>query len=103
MYQAHGYVQDFLNSGVMDGTPMFRAFVVGYEIQPKTSKENDIKEGGVVRGRVVATTYGQLTRSAHQRFFKLKEKIPTRYDEVSGVDLMGGFNDQVQKVTRDVS
>lgn len=38
--------------------------------------------------RVVATTYGQLTRSAHQRFFKLKEKIPTRYDDVSGVDLM---------------
>ena len=88
MNQADGYVQDFLGSGVMDGTPMFRAFVVGYEIQPKTSREKEIKENGVLRGRVVATTYGQLTRSAHQRFFKLKEKIPTRYDDVSGVDLM---------------
>jgi hypothetical protein len=88
MNQADGYVQDFLNSGVMDGTPKFRAFVVGYEVQPKTSKEKEIKEEGVVRGRIVATTYGQLTRSAHQRFFKLKEKIPTRYDEISGVDLM---------------
>lgn len=88
MNQADGYVQDFLGSGVMDGTPMFRAYVVGYEIQPKTSKEKEIKEEGVLRGRVVATTYGQLTRSAHQRFFKLKEKIPTRYDDVSGVDLM---------------
>ena len=86
--QADGYVQDFLNSGAMDGTPMFRAYVVGYEIQSKTSKEKEIKEEGVLRGRVIATTYGQLTRSAHQRFFKLKEKIPTRYDDVSGVDLM---------------
>lgn len=88
MNQADGYVQDFLSSGVMDGTPMFRAYVVGYEIQPKTSREKEIKEEGVVRGRVTATTYGQLTRSAHQRFFKLKEKIPTRYDDVSGADLM---------------
>ena len=88
MNQADGYVQDFLGSGAMDGTPMFRAYVVGYEIQPKTSKEKEIKEDGVLRGRVVATTYGQLTRSAHQRLFKLKEKIPTRYDDVSGVDLM---------------
>jgi len=88
MNQANGYVQDFLNSGVMDGTPMFRAYVVGYEIQPKTSKEQDIKDESIVRGRVVATTYSQLTRSAHQRLFKLKDKIPTRYDDVSGVDLM---------------
>lgn len=88
MNQADGYVQDFLSSGVMDGTPMFRAYVVGHEIQPKTSREKDIKEEGVLRGRIIATTYGQLTRSAHQRFFKLKEKIPTRYDGVSGVDLM---------------
>lgn len=88
MNQADGYVQDFINSGAMDGTPMFRAYVVGYDIQPKTSKEKEILEDGVVRGRVIATTYGQLTRSAHQRLFKLKEKIPTRYDDISGVDLM---------------
>ncbi len=88
MNQADGYVQDFLSSGAMDGTPMFRAYVVGFEIKAKTSTEKEIKEDGVLRGRVVATTYGQLTRSAHHRFFKLKEKIPTRYDNVSGVDLM---------------
>lgn len=54
----------------------------------KTIKEKEIKDEGVLRGRVIATTYGQLTRSAHKHFFKLKEKIPTRYDDVSGVDLM---------------
>ena len=88
MNQADGYVQDFLSSGVMDGTPMIRAFVVGHEVQPKTSKEKEIKEEGILRGRIIATTYSQLTRSAHQRFFKLKEKIPTRYDDISGIELM---------------
>lgn len=89
MNQADGYIQDFMGSGLMDGTPVFRAFVVGYEIADKTMRMKEIKEeGGVLRARVTATTYGQLTRSAHQRLFKLKDKIPTRYDEVTGVDLM---------------
>jgi hypothetical protein len=85
--QADGYVQDFLGSGALDGTPMFRAFVVGYEIAAKTSREKEIKEDGVLRGRVIATTYGQLTRTAHQRLFRLKERIPARYEDVSGADL----------------
>ena len=88
MNQADGYVQDFLGSGAMDGTPTFRAFVVGHEIAPKTIREKDIKEEGVVRGRILATTYSQLTRSANHRLFKLREKVPTRYDELSGADLM---------------
>lgn len=87
MNQADGYVQDFLGSGALDGTPMFRAFVVGHEIAAKTSREKEIKEDGVLRGRVVATTYGQLTRTAHQRLFRLKERIPARYEDVSGADL----------------
>lgn len=87
MNQADGYVQDFLSSGALDGTPMFKAFVVGHEIAPKTSKEKELKEEGVLRGRVVATTYGQLTRSAHQRLFRLKERIPARYEDVAGADL----------------
>lgn len=87
MNQADGYIQDFLGSGALDGTPIFRAFVVGHEISPKTSREKEIKEEGVLRGKVMATTYGQLTRSAHQRLFRLKERIPARYEDVSGADL----------------
>ena len=87
MNQADGYIQDFLGSGALDGTPTFRAFVVGYEIAPKTSREKEIKEEGVLRGKVMATTYGQLTRTAHQRLFRLKERIPARYEDVSGADL----------------
>jgi hypothetical protein len=85
--QADGYIQDFLGSGAIDGTPMFRAFVVGHEIAAKTARDKDIKEGGVVRGRIVVTTYHQLTRTAHKRLFRLKERIPARYDDVAGADL----------------
>lgn len=88
MTQADGYVQDFLQSEAMDGTPMIRAFVVGHQISPKTTREKNILEDGVVRGKVAATTYGQLTRSASQRLFKLRDKIPARYEGVSGADLM---------------
>jgi Histidine kinase-, DNA gyrase B-, and HSP90-like ATPase len=88
MNQADGYIQDFLGSGALDGTPTFRAFVVGYEIAPKISRHKEIKdEGKVLRGTVMATTYGQLTRSAHQRLFRLKDRIPARYEDVSGADL----------------
>ncbi len=88
MTQAENYVQDFLQSGAMDGAPLIRAFVVGHEISSKTSKERSISEESVVRGKIAATTYGQLTRSAGQRLFKLREKIPARYEDVSGADLM---------------
>ncbi|MBL8525595.1 MAG: ATP-binding protein, partial [Betaproteobacteria bacterium] len=86
--QANGYVQDFLGCEVIDGTPFFRAFVVGYEIESKTQREIEIKDNHVLRARVVATTYGQLTRTAHQRFFKLKEKIPARFDDLTGSELV---------------
>jgi hypothetical protein len=87
MNQADGYVQDFLGSGALDGTPMFRAFVVGHEIATKTTRDKELREDGVVRGKVQAVTYGQLTRSAHRRLFRLKDRIPARYEDVSGADL----------------
>ncbi len=88
MNQADGYIEDFLSSGVLDGTPYYRAFVVGHRIAPKTSQEKEIKRDNVSRGRIIAATYGQLTRTANQRLFRLKEKIPARYDDLSGADLM---------------
>lgn len=87
MNQADGYVQDFLESGAIDGTPMFRAFVVGHELAAKTAAEKVIKENDAVRGRVQATTYHQLTRTANKRLFRLKERIPARYEDVAGADL----------------
>lgn len=51
---------------------------VGHEIAPKTSAEKEIKEDGVLRGKVMATTYWQLNRTADHRLFRLKERIPAR-------------------------
>lgn len=99
MNQADGYVQDFLGSGALDGAPMFRAFVVGHEIAAKTSREKEIKEDGVLRGRVVATTYGQLTRTASKRLFRLKERIPARYEDVSGADLSARVMQKASQAT----
>ena len=87
MNQATGYVQDFLASGAMDGTPVIKAFVVGHTVDAKCMRDLDVKEEGVVRGNVHATTYHQLTRSAHRRMFRLKERIPARYEDVSGAEL----------------
>jgi hypothetical protein len=87
MNQADGYVQDFLESGAIDGVPMIRAFVVGHEIAAKTAAGKNIVQDDVVRGRIQATTYHQLTRTAHKRLFRLKERIPARYEDMSGADL----------------
>lgn len=75
MTQADGYIQDSLESGALEGTPMFRAFVFGHEIAAKTAAEKVIKKDNVVHARVQATTYYQLTRSANKRLFRLKERI----------------------------
>jgi Histidine kinase-, DNA gyrase B-, and HSP90-like ATPase len=87
MNQASGYVQDFLESGAIDGVPIIRAFVVGHELAAKTSGELTITHDGAARGRIHATTYHQLTRTAHKRLFRLKERIPARYEDMSGADL----------------
>lgn len=98
MFQADSYIQDFLGSGAIDGTPMFKAFVVGHEIAAKTAREKEIKEENVLRGRVVATTYNQLTRTAHQRLFRLKDRIPARYEDVSGADLSARVMSSISQV-----
>lgn len=85
--QAARYVRGFLDSGALDGSPFYSAFVVGHSIGFKSGRESEIKDRGVVHGHLQAVTYGQLIRSAHQRLFRLKERIPARYEELSGADL----------------
>jgi histidine kinase/DNA gyrase B/HSP90-like ATPase len=88
MNQADGYLQDFIACDVIDGHPVFRAFVVGYEIDAKVQRAKEFREGETMHARLQATTYGQLTRTAHKRFFMLRDKIPARFDELTGSDLV---------------
>jgi hypothetical protein len=87
VYQACSYVEDLLASNLLDGQPYFRAFVVGHRISSKIERVLKIGENPP-RGRVEATTYLQLVRTAEKRLFRLRERLTTRYEEVTGTDLL---------------
>jgi hypothetical protein len=56
MTQAEGYIEDLLNSGHVTGTPFIHAFVVGHEIDPKTTTVRRVGEAPE-KGRVDAVTF----------------------------------------------
>lgn len=88
MNQAAEYVDELVSSGGIEGTPFFHAFVVGHAVAPNISTVNGREFNGVLRGRVTATTYNQLALTANRRLHGLKARIPSRYEEVSGYELV---------------
>lgn len=86
MNQASDYVDDLLSSGLIDGAPRVRAFVVGHRANEKMQTVRGI--GDPERGRVWVTTYYQLIRTAHKRLFKLRDQLSDRYEELSTPDLL---------------
>jgi len=83
-HQATDYVEDFLKSGLLESTPIFKTFVVGHKISAKVEPFREIPP----RATIQLATYGQLVRSANKRLFRLRERLKTRYEEVSGTDLL---------------
>jgi hypothetical protein len=90
MDQAGHYVDDLKNSGHLSGTPFINAFVVGHEIDSKVTRIRKVGDNPE-RGRIEATTFGQLVSTANQRLLRLKEQLGDRYK---------GYTDEtiVQKV-----
>ena len=84
MDQAGGYVEDLLASGLIDGTPRFRAFVVGHSLDPKLQGRREIDGLHTVQ----ATQYSVLFRTAHLRLFKLRDKLQSRYSDLTGPEAM---------------
>ena len=84
MHQATDYVEDFLRSGLIEGEPHFRVFVVGHKKAGNVEPERNIGS----RARVQVGTYGQLVRQAHRRLFRLKDRLATRYELVTGNDML---------------
>jgi hypothetical protein len=84
VHQATDYVEDFLRSGLIDGEPHFRAFVVGHSVSGKVEPKRDIGE----RAKVEVATYSQLIRLANRRLFRLKERLTSRYEQVTGSELL---------------
>lgn len=82
--QAQDYVDQLLNSGLLDGRPRVRAFVVGHELRKDTSQERKVGDSGHVYGR----SYGQLVRTASKRLFRLREELSDRYGEMKDTNLI---------------
>ncbi len=87
MTQADHYVQDLLGSGLLDGSPYIRAFVVGHEIDNRIQTVKTLGEAPIL-GRIEAATYLQLVRTANQRLFHLQNRLTKRYEKLSGIDLL---------------
>lgn len=87
MNQATGYVEDLLNSGHLDGTPKINAFVVGHKVDKLIANSKVRIVGDLEQGRIEATTYGQLVRTASERLFRLKNHL-SRYREIADANLV---------------
>jgi len=98
VHQASGYVEDLLMCGLLDGPPFIRSFVVGHELDNRIEPVRTIGEKPE-RGRIQATTYGQLVRTAEQRLFRLRDQLKDRYEEVSGSDLLHRILDEPQQMS----
>lgn len=84
VHQATDYVEDFLRSGLIEGAPEFKVFVVGHKKAANVEPSRDIG----TRAKVQVCTYGQLVRQANRRLFRLKERLASRYEHVTGNDML---------------
>lgn len=88
MNQAAEYVDELITSGGIEGTPFFHAFVVGHTVASNIPTTQTRSFNTTSRGRVTVTTYNQLALTANRRLHGLKARIPSRYEEVSGYELV---------------
>jgi hypothetical protein len=88
VFQASGYVQDFIADGGIAGHPFISAFVVGHVLAPGLLKQDLTDADNRKRGCVIPTTYAQITDTANRRLHGLKARIPSKYDDLSGYALV---------------
>lgn len=87
MNQAEGYVEELLANGALASRPFFHAYVVGHHVASGARIKDLRGEGQDVFARIQATTYSQLTDTANRRLLNLRERIPSRYEQVNGYNL----------------
>ena len=86
--QAVGYVEDFLGCGSIIGNPYVYAFVVGEKFSRKIQPVQTVKNDSEIEvGQVRISTFSQLVDTAERRLFRLREKLNSRYEEISGMEL----------------
>jgi hypothetical protein len=87
VHQASDYVEDLRTCGYLDGPPYIHAFVVGHRASDKIETTRSIGDSPV-QARIDVVTYGQLVRTGEKRLFALRNRLRSRYEEISGVDLL---------------
>lgn len=86
--QAVNYVEDFLSSGTINGSPYISAFVVGESFNEKIQPIQSIKdESGKENGKVQICLFSQIVDTAEARLFNLRKRLNERYDDIPGMDL----------------
>lgn len=88
--QAFHYVEDIVQSGLVDPNVDVRAYVVGNTIDKSVSRESKV----INNAYVYPVMFSQLVDTARKRLFKLREMLNSRYDDVPGFKLY-------QRVTQD--
>lgn len=94
MQQAEGYIEDILNSGLIDGSPTIQAFVVGHQVSNKIMRVKRIGDGDRERGRIEALSFDQLVRTANARLFRLRDQVKGRYEGLDGDGLVAKLRAQ---------
>lgn len=86
--QAQGYVEDFVNCGVLIGKPYIDAYVVGDSYAEKLSPTTTVlNDNNKEMGKVKVSTFSQLVDTAERRLFGLRQKLNNRYEDVPGMEL----------------
>ena len=91
--QAVNYVEDLINSGHLDGKPYIKAFVVGHKRSEKVEPVRRIGDQPE-KARIQVTTFSQLVRTAEKRLFGLRERLESRYAELTGESLYNRLTHQ---------
>ena len=82
--QASHYVEDFIQCSELHNIHQITAFVVGHSISGSVVRTQRVGE----KGHLHVTTYSQLVDTARRRLFNLREKLRTRYEDVTGLELV---------------
>ncbi|MFD0957982.1 ATP-binding protein [Paenibacillus chungangensis] len=97
MDQANHYVEDLLNSGHLSGSPFINAYVVGHEIDSKITRIRKVGDNPE-RGRIEASTFGQLVSTANQRLMRLKDQLNDRYKGYTDATIVQKVLDEPHQV-----
>ena len=84
VHQTTDYVEDLLKSGLIDGSPTFRAFVIGHSVSAKIELTRKVGD----RATVHVVSYGQVVRLANKRLFRLRERLSDKYADASSSALL---------------